>query len=121
MKVILENLDTPNKNNRIYSKECITNAIEKSRSDTVLVYLNQTSNPRLQDAAGVVNEVKIENNQVVADIQILSSPSGMVLKDTLLNNSVGWNMVGVGRLQTNKDNQQIVTDYRIEYINANPT
>ena len=89
MKQTLMKLDTLNKNGRIYTTESVNKAIQeandKSEKGQLLGELGYGNvvDIDLKNVSHKISELKIEDNSVVGEIEILDTPSGNKLKDIL--------------------------------------
>jgi hypothetical protein len=124
MKYEITKLGVPNKNGRIYPKEVMEKAINdneqliKNKGFMVSVY-DEHSDPsntiNLTKVAAFVNDCKIENDMVVADIELLNTPMGNYIKENI---DKPWSVrpVGFGKLTQNEQGQHVVSDYELLYF-----
>lgn len=74
MNVKLLIINTPNKNGRIYTKECIENALSKLERNEIFIRSNISDlTPNLSDVIGVGKNLRIENECLVADCDFFES------------------------------------------------
>lgn len=117
--IIGELLDTPNRNNRIYTKECMEKAIADTKKlieeKRFLGELQpQDRNINLSNVSHMVTDLRIEENKVMAEIQVLKTPRGIILQEMLDAKEIEFVQRGLGKI--GKDN--IVTDYTLIAIDA---
>lgn len=89
---IVEVLDKPNINGRIYTKECIENSVlnnpliqERLKLHCLFGIFNLNGNEEvtLNNTSHCVTNLYIEDNCLKADIDILDTPNGRMLKEHL--------------------------------------
>jgi len=115
--------DTPNKNNRIYSKEVIQKAIKdfekltKNRSFMGQLGMTYDAKVNFSMVSHIVTDL---NNELLADIEVLSTPCGKKLQEMLKNDgSVDLRTQGIGIPKYNEeDGTTTVEDYKLIAINA---
>ena len=113
-------LDIPNKNGRIYTKECMKKAIADTKK---LIeekrFLGELEQPQytdinLSNVSHMITDLRIEENKIVADIQVLKTPKGFLLQEMMDAKEIEFVQRGLGKI--GKDN--IVTDYTLIAIDA---
>ena len=115
--------DKPTINGRIYPKEEVERAIQEYLKHPINFGgfkddLDKTSFSEcllpLDKRAFEVDDVKIINDKVFADIEILSTPSGCILQEILDydESMIQFKTNGVGKIAPD----WIVTDYRLDVI-----
>ena len=118
--IVGELLDSPNRNGRIYTRECMEKAIEGVKK---LIeekrFLGELEIPHdtivdLSNVSHMVTDLRIEESKIVADIQVLKTPKGIILQEKIDANEVEIVQRGLGKI--GKDN--IVTDYELIAIDA---
>jgi len=88
LRCIMGELNHPNHNGRIYDSNMMKKAIEKFNKEGNKIcelhpdYENFLSN-NLINAAGKVENIWIENNQVYGKIELLDTPKGKVVKELM--------------------------------------
>ena len=136
MNVVIQQLDIPNKNGRIYSKEVIQkaleNAKEKLESGEMLGELCIPNDPNiisgdasppvnLAAVSHVVKRMWIEDGNLMGEVKILDTPNGKILKHMLehdeLRNSVAFRPSGFGKI----DENGFVSDYEFRSISVMPS
>ena len=118
--IIGQLLDSPNKNGRIYTKECMKKAIADTKK---LIeekrFLGELEQPQytginLSNVSHMITDLRIEENKIVADIQVLKTPKGILLQEMMDAKEIEFVQRGLGKI--GKDN--IVTDYTLITIDA---
>jgi hypothetical protein len=128
MKTEILTIDKPNKNNRIYTREVVEKMLKtfKPQADSkrLMVSFNEslTLNLDITKAAGIVNDIKIEGDKLVADIELLHTPAGLKMQESILvmeQAGLAYKVttVGSGKLVKNENGNEVVTDYEPEYLN----
>jgi len=88
LRCIMGELDHPNHNGRIYDSNMMKEAIEKFNKEGIKFcelnpnYENFLSH-NLTNAAGKVENVWVEDNQVYGKIELLDTPKGKVVKELI--------------------------------------
>ncbi len=120
--VVME-LDKPNKNNRIYTRKCMEQAIadtkklvEENRFVGELDQISSTS-VNVSNVSHIVKNIRIEDNKVLADIQILNTPRGHQLKELLDEKKISFVPRGLGKI----DSDRTISDYKLISIDAVPS
>ena len=122
---IIETIDKPNRNNRIYTKACIEKAISDTKKlveeRRFMGELHETTSyhdttVNLMRASHLVTELRLEESRFVADVQILKTPMGIVLQRLVDSDQVYFVPRGIGKLEENGT----VTDYTLISIDAYP-
>lgn len=120
MKVPLYQLDTPNKNNRIYPKELMRKEIDRLQTNIkerkLLVYqqYRPDNSYGVSDVIGVVNGMTIENDFLMADIEFLQLPISQDAQVGISTGELSVRSMGVGLLKEGKQGEQIVEQYRCD-------
>jgi len=119
MKIQLQQLDTPNKNQRVYPKEVMQKAIDEINSSGRPLFgtIGITDGPAIPlcDVAFTVNNLRVEDDYIVADAKILNTPKGEVLKEIV--SSMSYRTAGVG----NVENGVVQPGFVISYVSAIPS
>lgn len=108
-------LETPNKQGRIYKSEDIAVAISK-RSGPLWCHIDNPENAQInvEKIAAEATNLRIEGDTVVADIRILTTPSGRIISDLETNKiDMAYRIWGHGQL--NPRNREI-SDFTIRGI-----
>jgi hypothetical protein len=119
MKIILQELDKPNKNNRSYTKAAMEKAIEEANKRPLLGTLGVLDGPTvpMTEVAFSVSNLHIEGDFLVGEAKILKTPKGMELEGMLTNpSSIAFRTAGVGTVGADG----VVSDFVITYISAIP-
>ena len=113
MKIVIEILDTINKNNRFYPKELFETYKFPEES---FVYLNAKLGENTTNTiTHRVSNIRVEGNCLVADLELLDTPAAKIIKDlTEAGVSVNFGLSGTGQLE--KDGT--VFDYRYDHLLA---
>jgi hypothetical protein len=119
----IETVGVPNGNNRIYTKECIEKAIsdareliESKRFLGELQYVTHSSVVDLRNVSHLVEDLRLEGNELKADIQPLNLAKGIALQSMIEENRVKFVMRGLGTI----DKNNVVQDYTLLSIDAVP-
>lgn len=119
--IIRQLLDSPNRNGRIYTKECMEKAItdtkkliEEKRFLGELLEQSQYTGINLSNVSHMVTDLRIEENKIAVDIQVLKTPKGILLQEMMDAKEIEFVQRGLGKI--GKDN--IVTDYTLIAIDA---
>lgn len=85
MNIDILTLDTPNKNNRIYSTECVKEAIEKYGKGPMFGQLGLPSGTKvdLNSVSHMVTDMRVEDGKFVGTLKILDTPQGIILRQLL--------------------------------------
>lgn len=79
-------LDHPNRNGRIYPKDVLEKAIQNYNEKTYKfgeLGCPTTQNVELQHVSHKINEVKLKDNNICANIELLDTPSGKIAHDII--------------------------------------
>jgi|SRR5271157_603180 len=112
----LERADVPTANGRIYPKAVLEKAAAINR--TLLVLLaHDDRNIRLGNLLGIVQELKVEDNQLKAQVILLDSPAGLTLTQLIERGyRPHFSMMGQGTVV----NMEVQPDYIIDCIVFDP-
>ncbi len=124
-------VDVPNKNNRIYPRVVMEQAMEKYRKDFIVEkraliskQLPKTSSINLMDTVGIVEKIEMENDVVFVEAEFfLNVNNGQIVETGILNGDLHLRLSGVGSLGKQHDGTDIVqTDYEIVscFVTNNP-
>lgn len=97
--VVLLELDTPNKNGRIYPKATIERFL-KTRGDKPLICTMGASgfDVNLNHASHIVEKLYLQDNKLMANVRVLNTPMGNIAK-SLINADVEMEFVVAGYAQ----------------------
>lgn len=111
MKKIILELNKKTENGRIYNEEILKPFLNKS----FMGELNHPESPviNLKEVSHKINNLRIEENNLVGDLEILDTPKGEVLKQ-IINDSVTFEPRGFGDLTDNFE----VQNYELLAIDA---
>ena len=110
--VVLQRADTKNQNGRIYPKEILMREAKAYKQNFVtqrraLGELDHPESPvvNLKNVCCNVVEMWMENEDVKGDIEILSTPSGNIVRELIKNNiRLGVSSRGMGSVQKISEN-----------------
>lgn len=117
---IIGTVDKPNRNNRIYTRECMEKAIadtkkliEEKRFMGELVNDCCSSTVCLSNVSHLVTDLRMEGDNVMADIQVLTTPKGFDLQRLLDTQQAEFVTRGIGKF-----NDKVVEDYQLISVDA---
>lgn len=115
-------LDVVNKNNRIYPKlvmeAAIINAANLINDKRLFVVgrIPTSIEINLVDVAGIVNEIKIVENKVMVDVELINTEAALPFRDLLELDLVHVTIGGEGSVTKNKSGQYVVgNDYTLTH------
>ena len=115
MKAFLEKADTPNKNGRIYPKQLLEKIA--NQKGVYGYFIDRNHEPEIQtisDISHKIDRLFIENDSLYAEISVLNTPNGNLLKEHLENTVFVLN--GFGKIDSN---QKLDCDsYKLVSVNA---
>lgn len=107
------NLDIPNKNGYIYSKESIENMCDKYRCTNIPIVLRDgCEDASLNDVIGSANIIDVNYPEFECYANIHSE----LINETLKKKMGGFTMYGLGSINTAK-NDKVIHDYKLEEFN----
>ena len=113
--VKIVDLDTPNKNGRIYTKQTMEEAIEKAKLPMIgLLGMPEGSSVQLTRASHAVEQLYIKDGAVFAKVSVLKTPAGQVVEQLLNEDKVAFRLAGVG----NVADDGTVTNFSITTVSA---
>jgi hypothetical protein len=111
-------LDKPNRNNRIYTRECLEKVINESKSkiDEGLLFVTDriqySPEVNVSDIIGNVKSLEIEGDKVVADIHGYKIPIlGKIHIETFINDGIYLEITPNGIGSLNEKNE--IIDYKL--------
>ena len=117
VKGILQRAGAPNQNNRRYPKEILERECEKYKQlikeRRALGELDHPDSPviELKNVSHNIREIWWEGDDVCGVVEILSTPSGNILKELLKNNiRLGISSRGLGSVNEQRDGTVMVQD-----------
>lgn len=124
MKFLLLRTDQVGWNNRTYPKELVLDVIRdesfqnRLKNRQLIGYFGQTTDLQernLEDASHIVTDVYIEGNDVFGDIEILDTPAGKHLLQSLKNGDAdfGMGLKGIGDIEMNENGENVVTSLQV--------
>ncbi len=115
VKGILQRAGAPNQNNRRYPKEILMREVEKYqqliKERRALGELDHPESPiiNLKNVSHNIREIHWEDDDVMGTVEILSTPSGNILKELLKNNiRLGISSRGLGSVKEMNDGTVMV-------------
>jgi len=115
VKGILQRAGAPNQNRRRYSKEILIKEVEKYqqliKERRALGELDHPESPviNLKNVSHNIREIWWEGDDVMGTVEILSTPSGNILKELLKNNiRLGISSRGLGSVKEMNDGTLMV-------------
>src|SRR5271167_2916897 len=116
--VKIQELDRPNRNNRIYPRAVMEEAIAEfnKRPNPMLGTVGMPSDPAvdLTAVSHVVKNLRIMDDYLVADIKVLATPMGAQLEKMLKDDSMVFRSAGFG----NVGPDGTISDYRLLCVSA---
>jgi hypothetical protein len=115
--VVIETLDTPNRNGRIYTKESMVKTIgKKSEILGGIGMFVENGMMNLEKVSHTVTNLRIEGDKLIGEITILKTPMGGVLRGALINDidCVRFAIRGNGVI----DHDGVVHDFSVISIDA---
>jgi hypothetical protein len=117
LKGLFHLAETKNANGRIYPKSLLKREIDRIQENingrAITGEIDHPSDPmpRLQGAACVVTEARMEGNKVFGTLEALKTPNGMVLEGLIRSGvRLGISSRGVGSLSESEDGTKLVQD-----------
>jgi hypothetical protein len=117
VKGILQRAGAPNQNNRRYPKEILERECKKYqqliKERRALGELDHPDSPviNLKNVSHNIREIWWEGDDVCGVVEILSTPSGNILKELLKNNiRLGISSRGLGSVNEQRDGTMLVQD-----------
>lgn len=115
---VLQRAEAKNQNGRVYPKDVLKEEVERYRRENVNKRraLGELDHPddsvvNLQNVSHNVLSMDWQGNDLVGEVQILSTPAGNILQDLFRNNvNVGISSRGLGSVQESADGTLIVDD-----------
>ena len=115
--------DVPNKNNRVYPRSVLEKVIEDfdNKSGTLGQLgmpdcsLDGPSSIRLDEASHIVKNLRMQDDKLICDIQILDTPAGKKLCDLVDGK---FRLQGIGSVEDKDGSYVIQDDYKLMSVNA---
>jgi len=107
-------VDQPSRGGRIYPREIVEQVMDRINNDEIMVTLDSSDTLTVDFArlVGWVRNARIENDELVAEVEIHNTPSGTIVK-TLLENELDLTLCTAGTGNVSKE--YVVSDYRLAY------
>lgn len=113
-------VDKPNKNGRIYPRGVMDKAIKDYRKQIdekrSVGELNPQFDPTtvLTNVSHIITDLLIEENNLVADVDVLTTPRGLILQDMLESHNIEFVTRGLAKL----DKEKTITEYTLLSVDA---
>ena len=118
--------DVPNGNNRIYTREVLEKIVKDFKKNDI-EHCGQLGMPcdgriHADILSHKVNNIKLQDDELIADIEVINTPSGRKLAEMIKNHEVALRTQGMVSNSTYKENGVCVigNDYELIAINAVP-
>lgn len=116
--VVLQRANAKNQNGRVYPREILMKEVSRYRKEFVqenraLGELDHPESPivNLRNVCANVTRIDVKGDDVVGDMQILSTPSGNIVRELVKNNiRLGVSSRGVGSVKSMDENTLEVQD-----------
>tara|TARA_Y100001963_G_scaffold77722_1_gene107680 strand:- start:614 stop:1207 length:594 start_codon:yes stop_codon:yes gene_type:complete len=116
--VVLQRANAKNQNGRVYPREILMKEVSRYRQEFVqenraLGELDHPESPivNLRNVCANVTRIDVKGDDVVGDMQILSTPSGNIVRELVKNNiRLGVSSRGVGSVKSMDENTLEVQD-----------
>lgn len=116
VKGVLQRAEAKNQNGRVYPKDVLKEESERYRKDRVKENraLGELDHPdsevvNLQNASHKITSMQWNGNDLVGEVQVLTTPSGNILQELFRNNvNVGISSRGLGSVKESADGTLIV-------------
>ena len=122
LKAEVLKLNEPTATGRVYTTDCITNALEdpvlKERLDQQVLFgtISPDDCCDMKNISHSVTDFELDDNKLMASIDVLDTPQGRTLSTLIDNNVIGFSICGEGKVEDN-----IVTDFIIDCVTATLT
>tara|TARA_R100000005_G_scaffold80487_1_gene47735 strand:- start:1004 stop:1597 length:594 start_codon:yes stop_codon:yes gene_type:complete len=120
--VVLQRANAKNQNGRVYPREILMKEVSRYRKEFVqenraLGELDHPESPivNLRNVCANVTRIDVKGDDVVGDMQILSTPSGNIVRELVKNNiRLGVSSRGVGSVKSMDENTlEVQDDYNL--------
>lgn len=118
VKGVLQRAEAKNQNGRVYPKDVLQEEAKRYKKDRVKENraLGELDHPdsevvNLQNASHKITSMQWNGNDLVGEVQVLTTPSGNILQELFRNNvNVGISSRGLGSVKESADGTLIVGD-----------
>lgn len=118
VKGVLQRAEAKNQNGRVYPKNVLQEEAKRYKKDRVKENraLGELDHPdsevvNLQNASHKITSMQWNGNDLVGEVQVLTTPSGNILQELFRNNvNVGISSRGLGSVKESADGTLIVGD-----------
>lgn len=116
--------DTPNKNNRVYSMELLYEIVRQFKTlppRTVMGQMGMSNDAKihLADVSHLVTDLRVVENRLVADIELLGTRGGRFLKMLLASDGVRFRLQGIGSNKVHEDGSIHIDIESYKFISVN--
>ncbi len=114
--------DVPNGNKRIYPRAILEREVARFKKDRTMMgqlKLRSSKVTYLSDVSHVVTNLKMKNDYLVAEIEVLNTPQGRILENSLRETTFRCSGIGSGKVD-NKGVLTISDSYKLIAIDAVP-
>lgn len=117
--VKIQQVDVPNKNNHVYTRETIEQVIaDYDDSEKILFGTIGMSNDRaIVHSSHRIDKLRIEDGWLVGDVTVLETETGNALATMLEAHPLDFRMDGFCNIDL-QDGKIVVTDYTLHRVNA---
>lgn len=120
-KAVLQRANSKNQNGRVYPREILEREVDRYREEFVndRRAVGELDHPEsyvveFKNAAINVAEIGWEGDDVIGIVEILSTPSGNIVKELIRNNiRIGISSRGVGSVSQLRDGDQVEDDFNL--------
>ena len=119
LKAEVLKLNEPTATGRVYTTDCITNALEdpilKERLDRHVLFgtISPDDCLDMKNISHAVSGFEVDDNKLIANIDVLDTVQGRTLSTLIDNNMIGFSICGEGKVEDN-----IVADFTIDSVAA---
>ena len=114
--------DIPNANGRVYPRKVLEKAINDFKGmpkNSMIGQIGMSHDSRVHFASHSVSDLCMsEQNELIADIQVMDTPCGKELSKLIDNGAVAFRLQGTGNVQSVNGVDVIQDDYKIITVNA---
>ena len=125
MKFEIMKANVPNKNNRIYPLDVLNKMIEQVQpAISERRFLGQLGYPdeavvQFGQVSHMVTDLRMEDDSMVAEIEVLNTPNGKELKKMLDEDKVAFRIFALGTGKINEDGMLVISENsKLVSINA---
>ena len=123
MEEVIQVADKVNFNGRIYSLEILNCVVDDAKRNGGPIlgkigmdHIDWRNGLSLSQTSHIIKDLKVKDDTLIADIEILETPEGKRLKELMKFEKMVYRMAGVGEV----DENGMVLNYKLTSINAVP-